>query len=116
MSNGWSSCVWRARRASTTSPAVERWGPGTELAAALCSSFGFVAAGSFVKTEPELVPVEGVFKSALGGVNPWTDIAPTAEQKTTRRTTMPVKRRSAKRTQGFWEGYQPQPRVERDYG
>ena len=116
MSNGWSSCVWRICRASTTSPAVERWGTGTELAAALCSSFGFVAAGSFVKTEPELVPVEGVFKSALGGVNPWTDIAPTAEQKTTRRTTMPVKRRSAKRTQGSWEGYQPQPRVERDYG
>ena len=45
-------------------------GPDTELAAALCSSFGLVAAGSFVKTEPELVPVEGVVGTALGGVNP----------------------------------------------
>ena len=104
MSDCWSSCVSRRRRASTTSPAVERWGPGTELAAATCSSFGLVAAGSFVKTEPELVPVEGVFKSALGGVNPWTDIAPTDKPKTTRRTTMPIKWCCVKQAQGFVGG------------
>ena len=47
------------------------------LAAAALSSLGRCAAGSFVKREPELVPVEGVFRSALGGVKPLTDIAPT---------------------------------------
>ena len=80
-----------ACRNATTKPAVERWGTGTELAAAWCSSLGFVAAGSFVSKEPELVPVEGVVRPALGGVNPCTDIAPTDKPKTTRRTTMPMK-------------------------
>ena len=59
-------------------------------------------------TEPELVPVEGVFKSALGGVKPLTDIGTTAEPKTTRPTTMPAFKCSARRTSGFWEVYQPQ--------
>ena len=77
VSDSWSKCR-PIRRQSTTRPAVERWGPETEQAAER-SSLGRTAAGSFVRNEPELVSVEGVFKSALGGVKPLTDIAATAQ-------------------------------------
>ena len=64
------------RRQSTTRPAVER-GSETELLTAALSSLGRVAAGSFVRNEPELVSVEGVLTPTFGGVNPLTDIGAT---------------------------------------
>ena len=66
------------RRSSVTSWAVER-GSGTEHDATEGSSLTLVASGSFVTNEPLLVPVEGVVKSAFGGVKPATDILATAE-------------------------------------
>ena len=74
MADIWSSLL--IRRKSTTSPAVER-GSETELLAAALSSLGRCAAGSFVRNEPELVSVEGVFTLTFGGVNPLTDIGDT---------------------------------------
>ena len=54
-------------------------GSGTEHDATEGSSLTRVASGSFVTNEPLLVPVEGVVKSAFGGVKPATDILATAE-------------------------------------
>ena len=48
--------------------------------AELCSVFARCATGSFVRNEPELVPVEGVVVTALGGVNPLTDIVGTRKR------------------------------------
>ena len=81
----WSSCVVRICRTSTKSLAIERWGSETELAAATCSCLSLVAAGSFVRSEPELVPVEGVVTPALGGVKPETDIETVASVRTVAR-------------------------------
>ena len=54
------------------------WGPENEQAA-VRSSLAVLAAGSVVRTEPELVSVEGVFSSALGGVKPLIAIGATAK-------------------------------------
>ena len=73
------------RRSSVTSWAVER-GSGTEHDATEGSSLTLVASGSFVTNEPLLVPVEGVVKSAFGGVKPATDILATPHAKVPART------------------------------
>ena len=75
VSDGLSVCK-PYRRHSATRPAVD-WGTETELLADALSSLARCAAGSFVRTEPELVSVEGVVESTLGGVKPLTDIVAT---------------------------------------
>ena len=64
------------RRRSVTRPAVGL-GTETEVLADALSSLSFCAAGSFVRTEPLLVSVEGEVVSTLGGVKPSTGIVGT---------------------------------------
>ena len=68
------------------------WGTETELLADALRVLSLCAAGSFVRTEPELVSVEGDVKSALGGVKPSTGIVGSRKAKTTPHTTTPMLR------------------------